>query len=195
GWQNWTTVTADVSLSAGTQTLTVYQDNAGWNVHYLQFASTASTTTTAPGSTTTAPTTTTTAGPGGSGSVANGGFESGSLSGWSCDSGTASVVTSPVHSGNYALAITPSASDDAQCSQVVSVQPSTTYTLTAWVQGNYAYLGDTGTGTSDTSTWTSSSTWAQLSTTFTTGPSTTSVTIWVHGWYSQGTVYVDDVGL
>jgi hypothetical protein len=38
GWQNWTTVTASVTLPAGVQTLTVYQDNPGWNVHYLQFA-------------------------------------------------------------------------------------------------------------------------------------------------------------
>jgi len=58
GWQDWTTVTADVSLPAGQQTLTVDQDNPGWNVHFLSFASTA-TTTTAPAATTT---TTSTAG-------------------------------------------------------------------------------------------------------------------------------------
>jgi hypothetical protein len=38
GWQNWTTVTASVTLPAGVQTLTVDQDNPGWNIHYLQFA-------------------------------------------------------------------------------------------------------------------------------------------------------------
>jgi uncharacterized protein involved in high-affinity Fe2+ transport len=38
GFQDWTTVTADVTLPAGTQTLTLYQDNGGWNVHYLTFA-------------------------------------------------------------------------------------------------------------------------------------------------------------
>ena len=43
GWQTWTTVTASVALPAGQQTLTVDQDNAGWNLHYLGFA-TASTT-------------------------------------------------------------------------------------------------------------------------------------------------------
>jgi len=153
------------------------------------------TTTTAPATTTTAPATTTTSGPGGSGAVQNPGFETGSLSPWQCDPGTAQVVTSPVHSGSYALEITPTSSDDAQCSQVVAVSPGTTYTLSAWAQGDYAYIGDTGTGTSDTSNWTSSSSWSQLSTTFTTGPSTTSVTIWVHGWYGQGPVYVDDFSL
>jgi glycosyl hydrolase family 64 (putative beta-1,3-glucanase)/carbohydrate binding protein with CBM6 domain len=38
GWQDWTTVTASVTLPAGVQTLTVDQDNAGWNIHYLTFA-------------------------------------------------------------------------------------------------------------------------------------------------------------
>jgi len=38
GWQTWTTVDATVTLPAGTQTLTVDQDNAGWNINYLSFA-------------------------------------------------------------------------------------------------------------------------------------------------------------
>jgi hypothetical protein len=45
GWQDWTTVTASVTLPAGVQTLTVDQDNAGWNLHYLAFAQTTSTAT------------------------------------------------------------------------------------------------------------------------------------------------------
>jgi len=39
GWQNWSTVTATVQLAAGQQTLTVNQDNGGWNLNYLSFAS------------------------------------------------------------------------------------------------------------------------------------------------------------
>jgi hypothetical protein len=38
GWQDWATATGSVTLPAGVQTLTVDQDNAGWNVHYLAFA-------------------------------------------------------------------------------------------------------------------------------------------------------------
>ena len=38
GYQTWTTVTVTVTLPAGTQTLTVDQDNAGWNINYLTFA-------------------------------------------------------------------------------------------------------------------------------------------------------------
>ena len=37
GYQAWTTVTANVTLPAGAQTLTVDQDAAGWNLHYLAF--------------------------------------------------------------------------------------------------------------------------------------------------------------
>jgi beta-glucosidase len=42
GWQTWTTVTATVTLPAGQQTLTVDQDNPGWNINYLSFAATGS---------------------------------------------------------------------------------------------------------------------------------------------------------
>jgi hypothetical protein len=38
GYQDWTTVTASVTLPAGVQTLTVDQDSNGWNIHYLAFA-------------------------------------------------------------------------------------------------------------------------------------------------------------
>jgi chitodextrinase len=39
GYQTWTTVKANVTLSAGTQTLTVNQDGAGWNIDSMAFAS------------------------------------------------------------------------------------------------------------------------------------------------------------
>ncbi len=39
GYQDWTTVNATVTLPAGTQTLTLDQDAAGWNVNYLTFSS------------------------------------------------------------------------------------------------------------------------------------------------------------
>ncbi len=127
--------------------------------------------------------------------LANPGFETGSLSGWTC-SPLDTVVGSPAYSGSSALAGAASSSDDAQCSQQVSVQPSASYTLTGWVEGDYVFLGDSGTGTSDTSTWAASAgSWQQLSTSFNTGASTTSVTVYVHGWYSQGTYHADDLSL
>jgi len=128
--------------------------------------------------------------------LTNGDFAAGNTSGWTCSPGD-TVVTSPVQAGSsYALAGTPSGSDDAQCSQVVSVQPSSSYTLTGWVEGDYVYLGDSGTGATDTDDWTpSAATWTELSTSFTTGASTTSVTIYVHGWYAQPEFYADNLTL
>jgi hypothetical protein len=127
--------------------------------------------------------------------LTNPGFETGTLSGWTC-AATDHVTASPVHSGSAALAGAASGSDDAQCTQTVSVQPSSAYTLTGWVQGSYVFLGDTGTGSTDTDTWTASAAgWQQLSTSFTTGASTTSVIVYVHGWYGQGTYYADDLSL
>ncbi|HEX4830106.1 MAG TPA: arabinofuranosidase catalytic domain-containing protein, partial [Trebonia sp.] len=38
GWQDWATVSATVTLPAGTQALVVDQDNGGWNVHSMSFA-------------------------------------------------------------------------------------------------------------------------------------------------------------
>jgi hypothetical protein len=35
GWQTWVTVTANVTLPAGVQTLTLNQDNGGWNINYI----------------------------------------------------------------------------------------------------------------------------------------------------------------
>ncbi len=127
--------------------------------------------------------------------LANPGFETGNLSGWSC-SALGTVVASPVHAGSHALAGAASSSDDAQCTQTVSVQPSSAYTLSGWVEGTYVFIGDSGTGSSDTNSWTPSApSWTQLSTSFTTGAATTSVTIYVHGWYAQGTYFADDLSL
>ncbi|MFF9194823.1 chitinase [Streptomyces sp. NPDC014779] len=127
----------------------------------------------------------------------NGGFESG-LDGWSCTAGSGAVVSSPVHGGTKALQATPAGNDNARCSQTVTVKPNSTYTLSGWVRGSYVYLGATGTGSGsgDPYTWTQSAPdWQKLSTSFTTGASTTSVTIYTHGWYGTGAYVADDLSL
>ncbi|MGW6793326.1 chitinase [Streptomyces chartreusis] len=125
----------------------------------------------------------------------NAGFESG-LSNWTCSANSGTTVSSPVHGGATALKATPAGQDNARCTQAVAVKPNSTYTLSAWVQGGYTYLGVTGTGTTDVSTWTpDSSSWKQLSTTFTTGASTTSVSVYTHGWYGQAAYYADDLSV
>ncbi|MFE0184215.1 chitinase [Streptomyces olivaceus] len=123
----------------------------------------------------------------------NGGFET-ALDGWTCTAGA--IVTSPVHSGTSALKATPAGADNARCAQTVSVKPDSQYTLSGYVQGAYVYLGASGTGTTDVSTWTQSAPdWQQLTTTFRTGPSTTEVTVFTHGWYGTGAYHADDITL
>jgi chitodextrinase len=48
GYQDWVTVTASVTLPAGTQTLTLNEDNAGWNIDSMAFAAPVSSCTAAP---------------------------------------------------------------------------------------------------------------------------------------------------
>ena len=262
GWQTWTTVTASVTLPAGQQTLTIDQDNGGWNIHQLTLASSitppantvtvsspgnqngtagtaaslqvsgtdsasgqtltfsvtglpsglsisssgliSGTPTTAATSNVTVTATDTTGAKGSASftwtisstapppsSLVNGGFETGSLSPWVCQTGD-TVVTAPVHSGTHAAMISATNSQTGECDQTITLSANTTYTLTGWTQGNYAYIGVNGGATA--STWTSSSGWAQQTVSFTTGSSGT-VTVFVHGWYGQGNVYSDDVSV
>jgi hexosaminidase len=134
----------------------------------------------------------TTAPPPGSG-IVNGGFESGALSPWT--GARCSVVTGPVRSGSRALAGSVTAGDNARCEQVIAVRPNTTYRLTAHVRGQYVFLGASGTGTTDASNWTpdTGGAFAPLTVTFTTGSTTTSVTVYLHGWYGQPSYHADDV--
>jgi hypothetical protein len=125
------------------------------------------------------------------GSLVNGNFETGSLSPWTAQSGDA-VESTTVHAGKYALAVAATSSATGEADQSVTLQPNTTYKLSGWVEGSYAFIGVSGGATGDT--WTSSSSWSQESLTFTTG-SSGAVTVYVHGWYGLGTVYADDFTL
>ena len=124
--------------------------------------------------------------------LVNGGLESGSLAPWTCQAG-GGVVATPAHSGTHALQAAASASQTGQCGQSVTLAPNTSYTLSGWVQGNYAYVGVSGGATA--STWTpGSSSWTKLTVPFTTGASGT-VTVYLHGWYGQGSVFGDDFSI
>ncbi len=121
----------------------------------------------------------------------------GSIPGWNCGTGEA-AISSDAHSGSSALAVTPAGvNSTGECGQSVSVRPSTTYTLSAWVRGSYVYLGATGTGHDVPPAWTATTGggWQQLTTSFTTGENVSSVHLYLHGWYGQGAFSADDVQL
>ncbi|MFJ7497035.1 glycosyl hydrolase family 18 protein [Streptomyces sp. NPDC097727] len=128
---------------------------------------------------------------GGTGALVNGNFETGSLSPWTCETGGA-VVSAPVHGGSHALAAAAGPSRTGECAQTLTLSPNTRYTLRGWIQGTYGYLGVRGDASA--STWGSSSGYAEQSVAFTTG-STGTVTVYLHGWYGQGTVYGDDISV
>ncbi len=133
-----------------------------------------------------------TATPSASNLVTNPGFESG-LSGWTC-SGSAEAETNNPHSGSYNLKLTPDQTTISRCEQTITVQPSTTYDLSAYIKtsGIYAYVGATGHG----ETGGNSATSTQYTQSFTTGGSQTSVTIYVQAWKQQvGSAFIDDVSL
>ncbi|MFF4666044.1 glycosyl hydrolase family 18 protein [Streptomyces sp. NPDC001282] len=166
------TLAASASAAPGTYPVTV-TGASGTLGHSAEFALTVS----GPG--------------GGNSSLVNGDFETGSPSPWTCESG-GSVVPTPVHGGGHALAVAGTASQTGECAQTLTLAPSTAYTLSGWLQGSYGYLGVRGDASA--SAWGSSSGYAKQSVTFTTG-STGKVTVYVHGWYGQGTVYADDLAV
>ena len=101
-----------------------------------------------------------------------------------------------MHAGTKAVSGAANSSDFAQCSQTVTVQPNTAYTFAGYVRGNYVYIGATGTGMTEVSTWTpAAASYSLLSINFTTAATTTKVTVYVHGWYGQGTYFGDDFSL
>ncbi|WP_051812692.1 polysaccharide deacetylase family protein [Kitasatospora sp. MBT63] len=121
----------------------------------------------------------------------------GSIPGWTCGAGEA-TLTGSAHGGASALSVTPAAEDSTgECAQTVSVRPGSHYTLSAWVRGSYVFLGATGTGHDVAPAWTpgTGDGWQRLTTAFTTGADTTSVRLYLHGWYGQGTFAADDVEL
>jgi hypothetical protein len=122
--------------------------------------------------------------------LANGDFEAG-LAPWVCQPG-GGVVTSPAHAGGHALHMAATSSQTGECDQSLTLQPNHSYTLTGFVQGNFAFLGVSGDASA--STWASSGSWTKLTVPFTTG-STGKVTVFAHGWFAQGDAFADDLSI
>jgi aryl-phospho-beta-D-glucosidase BglC (GH1 family) len=123
GWQNWTTVSKTVSLSAGKQVMRLSIVTGGFNINYLSFTQASTTPTNL---------------------LANGGFESGTTP-WTGNSSTISQNTSQKRSGTYSLRVTGrSASWAGPVQNIRSVLASNgpgAYDISAWMRK------ESGTGT------------------------------------------------
>ncbi|MFB7670451.1 hypothetical protein ACFC26_03455 [Kitasatospora purpeofusca] len=112
--------------------------------------------------------------------ILNGGFDSYPWI-WKCDG---SVGSSSIPHDHYVTGY-PTGDNNARCTQRVRVLPNSHYQLSATVRGSFAFVGVTGAGGENASTWSSRSDWNNLSVQVDTGPDTTELTVYFHGWYEQ----------
>ncbi|MER5352304.1 hypothetical protein ABT093_18490 [Kitasatospora sp. NPDC002551] len=112
--------------------------------------------------------------------ILNGGFDSYPWI-WSCEG---NVWPSSIPHDHY-VSGRPTAESNARCSQRVRVLPNSSYLLHATVRGPFAFVGVSGAGGENASTWSSQTSWNSLSVPVTTGPDTTELTVYFHGWYEQ----------
>ncbi|WP_432066214.1 right-handed parallel beta-helix repeat-containing protein [Streptomyces sp. C10-9-1] len=125
--------------------------------------------------------------------LANGSFDTGTHAPWYITS-NAAVTTAASHNGGRSLKLgaAPSTSE-----QIVTVSPDTTYTFTGWIKTGAAAdmveLGVKGHGGPQLVAPTTSTTWVQKSISFTTGPSTTTATVFCYHNNGGGSAYCDDL--
>jgi hypothetical protein len=127
--------------------------------------------------------------------LANGSFDHAylqpGLAPWTCEPGARAVRLDPDLPNDFQLAGTPTARSTAGCWQTVPVRPGSRYELTGRFKGGPAEFG-----TDYSSTATSGSAgWSTLSLSFTTGPDTSRIRVYVHGESAQSTFYADAVTL
>jgi len=127
--------------------------------------------------------------PGGSTpTIVNPGFESGTT-GWTLTNG-ATIINSQQHTGLNSTYVPGYLGD---CRQDISVEPNSSYTLSAWaVSSSKGKIGVIVNGTSTELSLPNSTSWVKSSISFTTGASTTSVTIYAKNKQGSQYSYVDD---
>jgi hypothetical protein len=123
----------------------------------------------------------------------NPGFETGTATPWGTD--WAAVTTGNAHGGTYSAVVYGSSSGGIW-QNVTGLTPNTTYTLSAYVEnspGATAFLFAKEFGGQEVDESFNSSSYVEVSLTFTTGPTNTSAQIGL--WKLSGTAYADDFDL
>lgn len=170
GWQNWTTVTTTVNLTAGTQTIRLQATGSGWNINWWSAA---------------------VSGP--SNKILNPGFET--SSNWTIESGF-SRTTSVKRSGSYSLRLQGTTSW-RNTYQVINVTPNTNYTFSAYIQGTAkvymaVYKADWSASIAS-STKTPTGSWAKYTLTFNSGNNSQVIVDLQDA--GNGTSYIDDTAV
>jgi len=117
GWQTFTTISQDVTLTEGVQTLRVKAAAGGWNYNWIEFISTVDTP---------------------DNLISNSGLETGDLTNWlTWNNGTnaAFVDADAVYNGSYKLAFWAANDYQQLASQSISV-PNGNYRFSAWVRSS-----------------------------------------------------------
>ncbi|MET8340844.1 carbohydrate binding domain-containing protein [Streptosporangium canum] len=125
--------------------------------------------------------------------VLNGGFEFGTLTPWT-KWNSATVTSSPVHSGGNALTL---GAAPSSVEQIITVKPSTTYTLSGWAKvsaaGNQVAIGVKNYGGNQASGNITAVTWTKAAVNFTTGATSTKATVFCYKNVGSGSANCDDI--
>ncbi|WP_171074619.1 GH39 family glycosyl hydrolase [Nonomuraea basaltis] len=128
--------------------------------------------------------------------VANPGFETGAMSGWTA-TGAATVVDSDSRSGKHAATF--AGAGNGVNVTVTGLKPATTYTFSGYLRsgtpGDKVQLGVKDYGGAETSAFVDATTYTPTSVTFTTGPSSTSANLFARKNSGVGRAWFDDFAL
>jgi len=170
GWQNWTTVSTSVNLTAGSQTIRLQATGPLWNINWWSAA-------------TSTPTN----------KLLNPGFET--SSNWTIES-PFSRTTSTKRSGSYSLRLLGTGSWH-NTYQTISVTPNTNYTFSAYIRGTAkvymaVYKADWSAQVAS-STKTPTSSWVKYTLTFNSGSNSQVIIDFQDA--GSGTSYIDDTSV
>jgi endoglucanase len=170
GWQNWTTVSTTVTLSAGSKTIRLQATGAGWNINWWSAALSTPTNI-----------------------ILNPGFET--TANWTIESPFVRT-TADKRSGSYSLRL-PGTGSWKNTFQLVNVTPNKSYTYSVYIKGTAkvymaVYKADWS-ATVASSTKTPTSSWVKYSVTFNSGSN--SQLVFDLQDAGTGTSYLDDVSV